>query len=200
MARNLLLSQEMHREFRTVYTLFAVIAAALVTCGQASSEDGPAFSVPLEQQPSGAFYIRGTLADKVETRLLVDTGSSYVVLSRATFKALQQDQDASFKRTIRGATASGRIVAAKVFELAELKLGEDCVLRAVEVVVLPGSDRDILGLSALERVQPFTFDIGSSALRFAACGQSAMPEAGLTAGTASGSASQVPVAAAGAPW
>ncbi len=171
MARNLLCVLGMHREFRTVLTNIVALAATLATCGPALGDEAAGFSVPLEQQSSGAFYVRGTLGASVETELLVDTGSSYVVLSRATFKALEKNQGASFKRTIQGATASGRVVKAKVYEVSALSIGDECVLQSVEVVVLPGSKRDILGLSALKRVQPFTFDLDPLALRFEGCRQ-----------------------------
>lgn len=143
----------------------------MAACGAAFGDDARLFSVPLEQQPSGAFYIRGTLGDAVETELLVDTGSTYTVLSRSTFKAVEKNEGASFKRTIQGTTASGRVVKARVYEVSALAIGDDCVLESVEVVLLPGSDRDILGLSALKRVQPFTFDLDPLALRFGGCRQ-----------------------------
>ena len=171
----------MHREIRTVAVIFVTlwVTAAMSVPVRA---DESVFSVPLEQQPSGAFYVRGTLAADVETDLLVDTGSTYVVLSLETFKALEKAGDALFKRHIHGATASGRRLKAKVYEISALAIGDRCVLEAVEAVVLPGSDRDILGLSALKRVQPFTFDLDPLALRFERCGH---PESeGLLASSA----------------
>ncbi len=190
----------MRREFRTVAKLFAVLGTAMAACACAFGEEAPGFSVPLQQQPSGAFYVRGTLAASVETALLVDTGSSYVVLSRKTFAKLKGSRAATYLRSIQGATAAGRVVTAKVFELSELALGEDCVLRAVEVVVLPGSDRDILGLSALKRVEPFTFDLGSSALRFAGCAQRLGADSAVVAREGSTPTGPYPVAGGGAPW
>ena len=161
----------MHREFRRVRQLSAVVIAAVGVFGPAFAEDDRVFSVPLEQQASGAFYIRGTLAATVATDLLVDTGSSYVVLTKSTFKALERSEGAHYKRTIHGSTANGRVVKARVYEVSALAIGDVCVLTAVEVVVLPGSNRDILGLSALKRVQPFTFDLDPMALRFESCRQ-----------------------------
>ena len=152
------------------------------------------------QMPSGAFYLRGTLADAVETELLIDTGSSYVVLSKATFEKLNQAEAVDYKRSINGATAVGRVIKARVYEVSELALGEDCVLRAVEVVVLPGSKRDILGLSALQRVQPFTFDIGPMALRFSACGAKSPVEEVAVAETNVAAPRKITARAAGASW
>ena len=156
----------MVREFRSFALLICAFAGTPVS--SVADESGP-FSVPLVAQSSGAFYVRGTLGGVVSSELLVDTGSSYVLLSRKTFDALRENKLTTYLRSIRGATANGRVVKAKVYEVSELALGENCTLKGVEVVMLPGSDRDILGLSALKRVQPFTFDLDPLALRFDAC-------------------------------
>ena len=157
----------MIREYRSVPGLAALLLIALSNVAHA--EEGESFSVPLVPQSSGAFYIEGTLGGVISAEFLVDTGSSYVVLSRRTFDALARNNRTTYLRSIRGATANGRVVKARVYEVSELSIGSDCVLKAVEVVVLPGSDRDILGLSALRRVEPFTFDLEPLTLRFGAC-------------------------------
>ncbi|MDJ0940357.1 MAG: retropepsin-like aspartic protease [Woeseiaceae bacterium] len=154
------------RLFRQVLLVLAAIAACLVG---AQADELESFSVPLMQQSSGAFYIRGTLGESVAADLLVDTGSSYVALSQKTFDALQRSSAMTYVRSIKGATANGRVVKAKVYEVSALAIGDECVLESVEAVVLPGADRDILGLSALKRVEPFTFDLEPLALRFEAC-------------------------------
>lgn len=156
----------MVREFRRFWL---VACAAIVVVQAAEAEEAGQFSVPLVPKASGAFYVRGTLGGVVSSELLVDTGSSYVALSRKTFNALQRNKLTTYVRSIHGATANGRVVRARVYEVSELAIGEHCVLESVEVVVLPGSDRDILGLSALRRVEPFTFDLEPMALRFGAC-------------------------------
>lgn len=170
MARNLLSIAEMPRDSRTVLTIFLALAAGWAACAPALADDG-AFSVPLVQQPSGAFYVRGIIGDSIETELLVDTGSTYVVLTPLTFKALEKSEGAIFKRTIHGTTAGGRVLKARVYEITALAIGDNCVLESVEAVILPGSNRNILGLSALKRVQPFTFDLDPLALRFGGCRQ-----------------------------
>ena len=133
------------------------------------AETPESLSVPMWQQGSGGFYVRGIFAGEVASDMLVDTGSSYVVLSRATFAQLKRNPATVFKRSIRGATAAGRVMEAKVYSIPELALGADCVLRDVEAVVLPSADRDILGLSALRRLQPFALQFEPAALTMTAC-------------------------------
>ena len=138
----------------------------------ALAETPGSLSVPMWQQDSGGFYVQGVFKGEVESDMLVDTGSSYVVLSRSTFAKLEHDPDTVYQRTIRGTTAAGRVTEAKVYTIAELTLGERCILRNVEAVVLPRADRDILGLSALRRLQPFALQFEPATLTMTACDSS----------------------------
>lgn len=160
----------------------ALLAAMLLAAWPAAADDRPGFSVPMQQKDSGAYYVRGAFG-AIETNMLVDTGSSYVALSRKTFTRLSRELATNYRRSIRGATAGGRVIDVKVYEIEELALGENCVLHNVEVVVLPGADRDILGLSALRRLQPFALEFEPPALRFAACRDNLVPAAETTAET-----------------
>lgn len=114
------------------------------------------YSVPMQQQKSGNYYVQGTLSDGVETEFLVDTGSGYVSLSRRTFSRIERQ--AEYLRDIAGAMANGSVLKVRIYRVATLTLG-DCVLSDVEVAVLPGASRDILGLSALRRVEPFAMQL-----------------------------------------
>ena len=126
-------------------------------------------SLPMWQQGSGGYYLRGVFDGGVESDLLVDTGSSYVVLSRDTMARLERDGATAFLRTIRGTTAAGRVMKVKVYSVSELALGDDCILRDIEAVALPGADRDILGLSALRRLQPFAIQLEPAVLTVSTC-------------------------------
>jgi len=126
-------------------------------------------SLPMWQQGTGGYYVRGVFSGGIESDLLVDTGSSYVVLSRSTFAKLKRNGATALQRTIRGTTAAGRSMEAKVYLISELALGETCVLRDIEAVVLRNADRDILGLSALRRLQPFLLNFQPAALTVSAC-------------------------------
>ena len=147
-------------------TLLAILAV-LPLSAQADSADG--FSVPLSQRGSGGYYVRGVFAGGVESDLLVDTGSSYVVLSQRTFARLKRSGATTFTRTIRGTTAAGRSMEAKVYSISAVALGTSCVLRDIEAVVLRNADRDILGLSALRRLQPFSLNFEPAELAASTC-------------------------------
>jgi predicted aspartyl protease len=82
---------------------------------------------------------------------------------------LKRDGSVEYQRSIQGNTAAGRRVEAKVYEVAELDLGDGCILRNVEAVALPGSDRDILGPSALRQLGSFALQFEPAVLTVSAC-------------------------------
>ena len=144
--------------------------------------------VPLAQSGNGAYSVRVLLGDTATAELLVDTGSSYVVLTPATFRALRRMADPTAVRVIRGATASGEIVRTTVYRLPSLTIGAACRLDDVEIVVLPGASRNILGLSALTRLGQFSMRFEPPALTFAHCQRQPPLTASVAADTVSAGA------------
>lgn len=152
---------------RLLATAVAVFAATAASTVLAADPFGVA--LPMAQQPSGNYYITATLSGTVRTDLLVDTGSGYVSLSPATFARLKSLPGTEFQRIIVGSMANGHALKVQVYRVQQLALGEHCVLRDVEVAVMPGASRDILGLSALRRVAPFALDLERGELRLSRC-------------------------------
>lgn len=142
--------------------LLAVIVAPL-----ASAET---LHMNLELADSGNLYLHGHLDQTVATAMLVDTGSGYVSLSHKTFRQIKRLPGTEYLRDIHGTLANGRTMRVPIYRVRELALGKNCILTDVEVAVFPGADRDILGLNALRRVQPFTLQLDPPAL-IANCNQ-----------------------------
>ena len=132
-------------------------------------DDARPQTLPLLKQDSGAYYVRAVFGREIASDLLVDTGSSYVALSRKTYEQLDDQELVVYLRTIFGTTATGRRVKVKVYAVSGMSLGNDCLLGPVEAVVLPGADRDILGLSALKHLQPFSMSFDPPTLSFSSC-------------------------------
>jgi clan AA aspartic protease (TIGR02281 family) len=142
--------------------------AALAALPMAASADRFDHSVPMQQQKSGNYYVHGVLSDGIETDFLVDTGSGYVSLSKQTFKRVEGRAGTEYLRDIFGAMANGKVVKVPVYRVAKLTLGA-CVLADVEVAVFPGTARDILGLSALRKVEPFAMQLDPPLLMVSDC-------------------------------
>ncbi|MCU0760759.1 MAG: retroviral-like aspartic protease family protein [Steroidobacteraceae bacterium] len=132
-------------------------------------------SVPMQQRASGNYYVAGTLHGGVRTDFMVDTGSGYVSLSPAVFERLQATAGATFLRYIVGSMANGQTVRVPVYRIPTLELSPECVLQDVEITVMPGSHRNILGLSALRRVSPFALDLQPARLMLSDCTPAAPP-------------------------
>ena len=135
----------------------------------ARADDAAGGTIALQQRPSGSFYVEGLFAGAVQTPLLVDTGSGYVALAPETFARIRAASPVTHVRDITGALANGSLQRVPVYRVSTLQLGGSCSLDAVEVVVMPGSTSNILGLSALRRLAPFTLDVDPAALHVSGC-------------------------------
>ena len=118
---------------------------------------------------SGNFYVHASLGNGVQSDMLLDTGAGYVSLTRSTFKSLSAGIEPRFSRHIYGAMANGKVEKISLYFLDELKLADNCVLRDLEVAVLPSADRDILGLNALSLMEPFTMQLANAKLTSQGC-------------------------------
>lgn len=133
-----------------------------------SSSDYP--SIPLQRQASGALTIDVRIgAHPVSVALLLDTGSSFVVISERMARQIAKAVSKDPIQHVRGATADGSTIVVPVHTLSALHVGHACTLHDVEVVVLPDADRPIIGLSALRRLGTLGIDFQEPSLRFSAC-------------------------------
>jgi clan AA aspartic protease (TIGR02281 family) len=156
--------------------ILSIIFTILVQAALAPASLADGFDLPLERAKSGNLYVDAQLGNEMETRMLLDTGSGYVSLTAETFRRLKRDATESempvFSRRITGVMANGRSASVPVYRLAELTIG-GCVLQDVEAVVFSRASENILGLSALRRVQPFTIDMDQGKLSGTACSTAA---------------------------
>lgn len=127
------------------------------------------FDIPMQLVSSGAFYVKASLDSRVDTDMLLDTGSGYVSLSDDTFDKIKDEPGTIFRRFITGVMANGKASRVPVYLISELRLSEQCILRDVEVAVFRNAKRDILGLSALRQLQPLTLQLDPPVLT-ASCG------------------------------
>ncbi len=172
-----------------VNTFRGGLAALLSVPGLIGSAAGAELfgeSVPMQQRASGNYYVAGTLTGGVQTDFLVDTGSGYVSLAPAVFERLRAAPGTVFLRDIIGSMANGHTLKVPVYRIGTLELSPHCVLHDVEVTVMPGSTRNILGLSALRRVAPFALDLEPARLMLSGCdhGVIASSSGGASAETA----------------
>jgi clan AA aspartic protease (TIGR02281 family) len=146
-----------------------LVLAWLSTPTSARAEEPFAHIVPLTEHASGQYYVHGTLSGGFETEFLVDTGSGYVALSKETFARIRRQPGTAYVREIVGAMANGKLVKVPIYQIEEIAIGEACRLRDVEVAVFPSGARDILGLNALRRLEPFAMQLSPPQLWLSEC-------------------------------
>lgn len=150
--------------------LLATLGAAAATAPAAEDRA----LVALEESGLGTLHLEASIGDR-QARFLLDTGSAYVVLNRATLDPLVSNGTAEPVRKLRAVMADNRERTVQVYRLARLSLANGCVARDVEAVALPGAARNILGMSALRQVAPFTLHFDPSLLEISCGGTSAAP-------------------------
>ena len=113
--------------------------------------------VALRKHDAGTFYVDGAIQGYGDLRMLVDTGSSYLVISQMILDDLLKAGDARYARQLEGTMADGSTRVIPVYRLSALRLGDNCWIDDIEAAVLPGQARAILGMNILARLAPFTF-------------------------------------------
>jgi len=117
---------------------------------------GEPMMVDLSSNAVGTLHVQARLGEHVDTEFLLDTGSAFVVLSEATRRTLDAEGALVPLRRLRAVMANNAVTNAQVYRVTSLQLSSGCVVRDFEAVVLPGARKNILGLSALRSVAPFT--------------------------------------------
>ncbi|MEN9726866.1 MAG: hypothetical protein RL434_1232 [Pseudomonadota bacterium] len=150
-----------------------VFAGLAMVLAAASAVAEGLTSVGLTSSGVGTLHMQGEMGHGVKTEFLLDTGSAYVVLSDTTRRELEAQSALVKVRHLRAVMANNATVRAAVYRVSELKLSEGCVIRDFEAVAIPGAEKNILGLSALKTVAPFTVHLDPSVMEMTCEGSSA---------------------------
>lgn len=129
----------------------------------------PVQSIPIYKYEASTYYIDVSIAGTKSEAYLVDTGASYVTISEKTLSRLLDRQQAEFVRVMRAVLADGSGLDVSVYRVSSLQIGDHCHFRDVEVAVIPGKARCVLGLSALQHGAPFVFSVDPPELRLSNC-------------------------------
>ena len=159
---------------------FRVLCAAALLVGSVGAHAAaPGFTaVALAKHDAGTFYVDGALRGYGDLRMLVDTGSSYLVISEAILATLVESNNARYSRQLSGTMADGSTRVIPVYRIAALRLGARCWVHDVEAAVFPGKTRPILGMNVLAQLAPFTFSASPPELGLQQCQEPAAAEPG----------------------
>lgn len=123
----------------------------------------------MSQVESGNYYVKGRLDNEGDLDFLVDTGSGLVILSETVFNQLPKHKKPQPVSRKAARMADGRTKAIEVYKFDQLTLGDHCQIGPVEVAVIPGATRNILGLSALNQTAPFAIYTSPPTLALTGC-------------------------------
>lgn len=183
----------MKNPFRLLSRRLAIASIGAALLSPAALAAGGEFTqVALRKHDAGTFYVDGALQGYGDLRMLLDTGSSYLVISQSILEELMKSGGASYSRQLEGIMADGSTRVIPVYRVAGLRLGADCWIHDVEAAVMPGHTRPILGMNILARLAPFTFSASPAQLSVQQC---QLPE---PVGAAEFTAVEAPGAAAAA--
>jgi clan AA aspartic protease (TIGR02281 family) len=126
-------------------------------------------AIEIEKRSAGTFYINGAIEGVGALDMLVDTGSSYLVITQPMLEALEQGGRASFSRGLEGRMADGSTRVVPLYRIDSVRLGESCWVHDVEAAIFPAGSRTILGMNVLSRLAPFTFSAEPARLGLANC-------------------------------
>jgi len=118
-----------------------------------------AAAIPLAERGASTLYVQVDVEGVGSRDFLVDTGSSYSSIGTQTLDALEASGMATFLRRVGGTMADGSRRYVAIYSIDGLTVGDRCRLDNVQVAVLPGRERPILGVSALRRLAPVTFSM-----------------------------------------
>lgn len=174
------------RTIRTLLAFTTLLVSQPVMCAEPPQgktiEPAPSIQqfVNLSRHAANTYYLKGQLGSYGDTDLLVDTGSSYMVINQAMLDALYADGQAQYHRDLSGTMADGSRQIVKLYQIKNIRLGESCWISDVQAAVIPGADRPILGMTLLARLAPFTFSADPAELVLSNCqNQPALPEVAL---------------------
>ena len=147
-----------------MYKLLLALSIFSVNIVEASEQ-----LIPMVKHDAQTFYVNVKIADQLTEEFVIDTGASHVTISDTIIKKLLDNHQATFVRLMTGVLADGSTIEVPVYRVSRLKIGANCEFKDVEVAVIKGGARCVLGLSALRYAAPFTFHVDPPQIQLSNC-------------------------------
>lgn len=125
--------------------------------------------IELHPVSTGTYTIAIQFAPAVEEEFLLDTGASMVMMNDKLFKAISKHQNTTLTGKVAANMASGRVKSIPTYEIPSLILANGCDVGPLEVAVIRGATRNLIGLNALEKLGRITLDLQDTKLIAAKC-------------------------------
>ena len=125
--------------------------------------------IELTYSALATYYVEVRVGGAKPDPYLLDTGASYMTITEATLATLQSTGGVRYVHDLQGVMADGRSQIVPVYLVDAITIGDSCHLQAVEVAVIPGATRGLLGLSALRKASPFNLQFDTATMSLGGC-------------------------------
>ena len=125
--------------------------------------------MPIDKSQTGNLYVDAVINSNVRSQFMVDTGAGMITLNRALFKQISREGSVEKIGKIAARLANGKYQTMSLYKVQSFSIGENCNLGEMEVAVMKHSGRNILGLSALIKVAPFSIHTNPMELILSGC-------------------------------
>ncbi|MFK8042138.1 retroviral-like aspartic protease family protein [Congregibacter sp.] len=126
--------------------------------------------LPLNKGSGGALEL-AMVVDGHPATFLLDTGAAMVTINSSLFASISDRGSVRKVREVAAKMADGRTRRLDVYEIEALHLVGGCDVGLTEVLVVPGSGRNLMGLNALAQFAPLTLSMDPPALGLSNCTQ-----------------------------
>ena len=150
-------------------TPFVALGVCITMCFCSAVKAEFEYKIPMQQHDSGNYYLSARLNGVVQAEFLLDTGAGFVTINRDALRALKKERDIEKVNRVAMRMANGALQAVDVYRVDVLELGDGCDVGPIDVAVIPGSTRNILGINALAKAAPFAVYVSSPTLAVSAC-------------------------------
>lgn len=155
--------------FAHIVAIFVVGLCFWVPPAQAGQAVQFDTTVPMSKKGTATYYVPVEFDGLAGNELMVDTGSDYVTINETTFDLLKARGKVDYVKQVGGIMADGTDIIVPVYRIANLNIGCCCIVHDVEAAVFKGTERQILGLSALKKVAPFALSVDPAHLILSEC-------------------------------
>ncbi len=125
--------------------------------------------IPMQTFGASTYYINTEIPGAGQYSMLVDTGSAYSVINEETLASLSSNGQAQFIKQLRGKMADGSEKVIPLYRISSINLGGNCYIKDVDVAILNGNARQIIGISTLMRAAPFGMSFDPPVLTLNQC-------------------------------
>ena len=155
----------LNRTFNFAFTKLLLVIASTSACFATEGS----YDIDLNPLASGTYSLQAHPAPGLRAEFLFDTGASMVLISEKLFRQISKHKKPKSSGKVAAAVATGKLKTIPTYTIPSLVLDNGCDVGPVQVAVVRGATRNLIGLNALSRLGRITIDIQNEKLSTSEC-------------------------------